>query len=135
MILDVHGEPLFARHEARASCYRPALHHAVELEPQIVMQARRGVLLDDECVAATMDFATARFRGDAEFTLLAIFLESRALLAHDLNPKTDFHPRSGSRTCFSGSCASSPSSGACVSRFSASPMCGGVTVWRARVRP
>src|SRR5262249_34791520 len=48
VVLHLHGEPLLARNEARAARDGPALHHAVELEPQVVMQPARGVLLDDE---------------------------------------------------------------------------------------
>ena len=71
MILDVDGEPLVARHEARAARHRPAHHHAVELEPQVVVQPRRGVLLDDEagCPCAAR-LPAARLRGDAEVALL-----------------------------------------------------------------
>src|SRR4029077_3436197 len=88
VILDVHGEAFFARHQARPARHRPALHHAVEFEPQIVMQPCRRVLLDHEGIAAALDLAAARLRGDAELALLAIFLERRTLLAHDPNPKT-----------------------------------------------
>ena len=38
MILDLHGKPLFAGIEARAARHRPALHHAIEFQPQVVMQ-------------------------------------------------------------------------------------------------
>src|SRR5438045_694106 len=113
----MNGEPLFARHQARAARHRPTLHHAIEFEPQIVMQPRRRVLLDHERTAATLDLATARLRGDAERALLAILLKCPTLLAHDLSPKTGFH--------FSGSCVSPPSSAACVSRLFSWPMCAG----------
>src|SRR5262245_43996712 len=42
VILDLHGKPLLAGIEARTARDRPALHHAVELEPQVVVQAARG---------------------------------------------------------------------------------------------
>ena len=50
-------------HQARAARHRPALHHAVELEPEIVMQARRRVLLDDEVVALARAPAVPRGSG------------------------------------------------------------------------
>src|SRR5262249_31796972 len=43
MIFDVDRKPLLVRNEARAAGDRPALHHAVELESQVVVQAPRGV--------------------------------------------------------------------------------------------
>src|SRR5262245_50201234 len=51
MIFDVDRKPLLVRNEARAAGDRPALHHAIELEPQIIVQAPRGVLLDDELIS------------------------------------------------------------------------------------
>ena len=50
VVLDVDGETLFRRIEARPPRHRPALQNAVELEPEIVVQPRRGVLLNDEAV-------------------------------------------------------------------------------------
>src|ERR1700688_3857308 len=46
MVLDMDGEAFFAGIEARPAGDRPTFHDAVELEPQIVMQAPRGVFLD-----------------------------------------------------------------------------------------
>ena len=51
VVLDMHGQPLLAGDKARAAGDRPALHHAVKLEAEVVMQAPRRVLLDDEAVA------------------------------------------------------------------------------------
>src|SRR5690242_8194383 len=48
MILDVNGEPPLLRVEARPFRHRPALQHAVQFETEIVVQAPRRVLLDDE---------------------------------------------------------------------------------------
>jgi hypothetical protein len=48
MVLDMDGEPLLARHQARALGDGPALEHFVELEAEIVVQPARRVLLDDE---------------------------------------------------------------------------------------
>ena len=51
VILDMDRQTLLARHQARPARHRPALQHAVHLEPQIVVQASGGVLLDDVAVA------------------------------------------------------------------------------------
>ena len=48
MILDLDREALVVRIERRPARHRPGLEDAVELEPQIVMQPRGGVLLDHE---------------------------------------------------------------------------------------
>ena len=47
MVLDVNGEAFLVGIEARPARHRPALHHAVEFQPQIVMQPPRGMLLND----------------------------------------------------------------------------------------
>src|SRR5947209_20324663 len=105
MILDVHGEAFLARYQTRPARHRPALHHAVEFEPEVVMQPRCRVLLDHEGVAAALDLAAARLRGDVELALLAVFLERHGL--------------------------SSPSSGACVSPPSLRPTSAAEKTWRA----
>src|SRR5690606_41916209 len=38
MVLDMDGQPLFRRHKARAASDRPALEHAVHLQPEIIVQ-------------------------------------------------------------------------------------------------
>ncbi len=48
MVLDMDGETLFARIKARPARHRPAFQCAVELEPKIVMQPARGMLLHDK---------------------------------------------------------------------------------------
>ena len=48
VVLDLHRQPLDRRVEARPLGHGPALHHAVELEPEIEVQVTGGVLLDDE---------------------------------------------------------------------------------------
>ena len=48
VILDLHSEPLYPWIEARSFRQGPTLEHAVELQPEIVVQAPRGMLLDDE---------------------------------------------------------------------------------------
>ena len=84
MIFHVDREALLARNKTRTAGDRPALHHAVELEPQVVMQATRRVFLDDELIAFGMRGAPARLRGDVELALLAICLK-----AHRQRPLAD----------------------------------------------
>jgi len=48
MVFGAHGEPLVADRKARPARHRPALEHAVELEPQIVVGAARGMFLHHE---------------------------------------------------------------------------------------
>ena len=47
----MHGETLFGGVEARAARHRPTPQHATVLEPQIVVQARGVVLVNDENTA------------------------------------------------------------------------------------
>ena len=51
MVLRVDREALLPANEARAPRHRPALENAVELQPEIVVEAARVVLLDDEAEA------------------------------------------------------------------------------------
>src|SRR5262249_2130270 len=82
VILDVNGQALFRRVKARATGHRPALHHAIEFEAEIVMQPPRRVLLNHiaiaSAIASTATLTAARLRRDAEFALLAIDFESHA---------------------------------------------------------
>ena len=48
VVLDVDGETLLTPGAATAPWDRPALEHPVHLEAQVVVEAPRGVLLDDE---------------------------------------------------------------------------------------
>src|SRR3954468_1352824 len=52
MVFGVDGKPLLAGHEARTAGDRPALQHAVELKPQVVMEPRRVMLLHAEAVVS-----------------------------------------------------------------------------------
>ena len=47
VVFDLHRQPLVARVQARALGHGPAVHGAVQLQPQVVMQARGPVLVDD----------------------------------------------------------------------------------------
>src|SRR5579864_1012513 len=82
MILDMDGKPLVVGIKTWAAGDSPAFHHTVELEPQIVMQPTRGVLLNDVGVAATSALGPAtRLRRDAEFSLFAVNPERHDQLA------------------------------------------------------
>src|SRR4051812_1813783 len=76
VVLDVNGQALLSRHQARAFGNRPAFHHAIELEPEVVMQPPRRMLLNDEAVALPPRRMPARLRSDVEFAFLAIDLQS-----------------------------------------------------------
>src|SRR5215467_11497256 len=76
MIFHLNRQALLARNEARTAGHRPALHHAVELEPHVVMQPAGGMLLDDELITLGSPCAPARLRGHVEFALLAINLQA-----------------------------------------------------------
>src|SRR5262249_35868803 len=62
--------------QARAAGHGPALHYAVELEPQVVVQPACRMLLDDELIALVPARPPARLRGDVELALLAICLQA-----------------------------------------------------------
>src|SRR5690606_23523005 len=48
MVFHFDGEALVGRRERGASRHRPGLEHSVELEPQVIVQAPGGMLLNDE---------------------------------------------------------------------------------------
>ena len=86
MIFDADSKTLFVRIEARAARHRPALHHAVELEPQIVVQPPRRVLLNDVAMAAWGPAAAARFRCHVELALFPVGFEGQDALTHPIAP-------------------------------------------------
>ena len=78
MILDFDGEPPRRRIEARSLGNCPAFHDTAELEPQIVMQVARGVLLNHEREGATEtgnNHSAPWLGGDAEVAFAAILGE------------------------------------------------------------
>src|SRR5690606_27826212 len=85
VVLGLRCEPPLAGHEARSLRHRPALEHAVELEPEVVVQAARGVLLHDEAPAARPTRArvarasrvAARLGAPAEVAPAPVVLEAR----------------------------------------------------------
>ncbi len=69
----MHRHPLLRRVEARALRHGPALQRAVELEPEVVVQRARRVLLDHERERlAALGCCAARLGRDAEVALLLI---------------------------------------------------------------
>ena len=80
VVLDMDGQPLLRRVEARPARHRPAPQHAVMLQPEIVVQPRRIVLLDDEDAAGRLRrraaLLAARLAGGAEIALGVILLEA-----------------------------------------------------------
>ncbi len=63
MIFDVDGEPLVGHVVGRASWHCPGREHAVHLEPEVVVQLTRGVLVDDEQMARDGRDRPHRLRG------------------------------------------------------------------------
>jgi len=72
MVLGAHRESLVGGIGARPPGHRPAFKHAVDLEPEVVMEPRRIVLLDDEapavCLRAGFNLAR-RLGGQLEVAL------------------------------------------------------------------
>jgi hypothetical protein len=69
MVLGVHRKPLLARNKARTAGDRPALQHAIELEPQVEVQAPRIMFLHTEAMASRRAFAAFRFGAPLEVAL------------------------------------------------------------------
>ena len=62
MVLGLDRQPLVGRVERRALRHGPALQHAADLQPQIVVVGRRVMLVHDEAVACRLDGAAGRLR-------------------------------------------------------------------------
>ena len=69
MVLDVHGEPLVAGHQARAAGDGPARQRVADLEAEVVVQPPRRVLLHHEGVAVAAAVGPRRLVGGAEVAL------------------------------------------------------------------
>ena len=80
MILDVHGQALLPRVQAGPLRHRPAEQHAVQLEAEVVVQAGRRVLLDQEAARAVRARSgrgvAGRLAGDPEVALPVVFGEA-----------------------------------------------------------
>ena len=82
VVLDVHGEPLVAGVEGRALGHGPAEQHAVELEPEIVVEPGRGVLLDAVGGPAGRPLLARRLGRLREVALLPVVLEGHPGIAY-----------------------------------------------------
>src|SRR6476660_3224308 len=82
MVFDMHGQALLARIETWPLWHGPALQGPIELEPEIIVEARRGMFLNDidrPFVRRTMSRMTGRLRAFHKVALPAIPLQ---LLGH-----------------------------------------------------
>src|SRR5262249_21957898 len=77
MILGADGQALDLRTEARAARDSPALQHAVQLQPEVVMQAPGGVLLGHVAPARFAALCALRLRSFRESALGMIGREAR----------------------------------------------------------
>jgi hypothetical protein len=75
MILDVHREALVVGVVGGTLGHRPGPEDAFHLEPEIEVQAPRGVLVDDEESAPAAGSPAGRFRGALELPFGAVGLE------------------------------------------------------------
>ena len=78
VVLDVDRHAPDLAVEGRALRDGPADEHAIDLEAEVVVEARRAVALDDEPPGRAGQLGRCRFRGLAEVTLAAVFLEGHA---------------------------------------------------------
>ena len=82
MVLDMDGQPLLPRIEARSLRHRPALQDAVELEAKIIVQPPRRMLLDDKGEPGAGFLmrrrGARRLRRLAEIPFASVFLERHA---------------------------------------------------------
>ena len=72
MVLDMHREPLVARHEARTPGDRPTRERVADLQAEVVMQPTRRMLLDDERVARAAAVGPGGLVGRGEVSLVAV---------------------------------------------------------------
>jgi len=83
VILDVHGQALVGGIEARPLRYRPALEDPFELEPEVVVKACRGVLLNQVragVLARGFRDLTGGLRGFLEVALAPVLAKPHALI-------------------------------------------------------
>src|SRR5262249_55019769 len=81
MVFHMDRKALLTGNEAWPARDGPPLHPPAKLQPQVIMQTPRRVLLDDELMAfASMD-APPRLRGQIELAFPAIYLKAHAQLA------------------------------------------------------
>src|SRR5262245_24914791 len=76
MIFHFDSQALLTRHKAWSARHRPALHHAVELQTQIIVQPRCGMFLNDKRVAAFARDLAFWLDGYAEITFGPVALKT-----------------------------------------------------------
>ena len=87
VVLYVHGQALLFRVHRRALGHRPALQHAVHLEPEVVMKPPRGVLLDHEALAGALPAAAEGLGRAVRVPFPPVGLELRcAFVDHNPSP-------------------------------------------------
>src|SRR5439155_9376381 len=109
VVLGLRGHPPLARDQARPLRNRPALQHAVELEPEIPVHVSRGVLLHDELerrarCAQLLRLAARRLRAPAarlwcacEIALALVLAETRG--THSLASSVRLASKCGIPNC------------------------------------
>jgi hypothetical protein len=75
VVLGTYSETLVGRIEARTARDGPALQNAIEFEPQVVMKAPGGVLLNDVELPSGPLHAAPRFRRCVKVPLRLIGLQ------------------------------------------------------------
>src|SRR4029077_1641978 len=99
MVFHVDRQALLARNETWAASHGPTLHDPAQLEPQVIMQTPRRVLLDYELVSFGPTDPPPRLRGHVELAFPAIYLKThrsahtpafcRGALERDAIPPSD----------------------------------------------
>src|SRR5918992_1952297 len=84
VVLGAHRQPSHLGVQGRALGNGPADEHAVDLEPEVVVQRRRAVSLHGEATAALDDLARCRLRGPGEVALAPILLQRHLGLPRQL---------------------------------------------------
>jgi hypothetical protein len=77
MILGVNGKTFVIWVQARPFWGRPTQEHAIQFQPEVVMQAACRMFLDDEhqMLRATRLYAPLRLRGLVKIALLSVLIE------------------------------------------------------------
>jgi len=96
VVLDVDGQAALAVADRGALGHRPAREHAVDLEPQVVVEPPRRVLVDDEQVAVGRPAVAERLGRARGVALVPVLVEAAARHAAPGSPpatRTDYRPR------------------------------------------
>jgi hypothetical protein len=92
MVLRLDRHPLVGGTQARSLGDRPALEDAVQLEPEVIVETARGVLLDHVAQLGARSLvpserrARGRLRGAVEVALAIVLAQSAAQAAHGRPP-------------------------------------------------